>query len=63
MHVFVSSVSEIKGQFHENGLQNTKKINFCNKYVTGITGKLIICSLLCKKIYMIISIHINCVDI
>ena len=26
-----------------------KKINFCNKYVTCITGKLIICSFLCKK--------------
>ena len=31
--------------------------------MTGITGKLIICSLLCKKNDMIIFIRINFVDI
>ena len=40
-----------------------KKIIYCNKHVTGIAGKLIICSLLRKKKYMNIYIRINCVDI
>ena len=40
-----------------------KKINFSNNYVTGITGKLIICTLLCKKHYMVIYIRIDFVDI
>ena len=40
-----------------------KKINFCNNYVTDITGKLIICTLLCKSNYMVIYIRIDFVDI
>ena len=44
-------------------VRRIQQINFCDKYVTGITGKLIICSLLCKKNYMIIYIRINFVDI
>ena len=44
-------------------VRGIQKINFCNKYATGITGKLSICSLLCKKNYMIICIRINFVDI
>ncbi len=40
-------------------VRRIQKINFCNKYVTGITGKLVIFSLLCKKNYMIICIRIN----
>ena len=34
-----------------------------NKYVTGIIGKLIICSLLCKKNYMVLYIRIDFGDI
>ena len=44
-------------------VRRIKKINLCNNYVTGITGKLIICTLLCKKNYMVIYIRIDFVDI
>ena len=44
-------------------VRRIQKINFCNNYVTGITGKLIICTLLCKKNYMVIYIRIDFVDI
>ena len=44
-------------------VRKIQKINFCNNYVTGITGKLIICTLLCKKNYMVIYIRIGFVDI
>ena len=59
----LASVSLTCGQFHENGPQNTKQLNFCKKYVTGIIGKLNMCSFLCKKNYMIIDIRVNFVDI
>ena len=44
-------------------VRRIQKINFCNNYVTGITGKLIICTLLCKKNYKVIYIRIDFVDI
>ena len=44
-------------------VRRIQKINFCDNYVTGITGKLIICTLFCKKNYMVIYIRIDFVDI
>ena len=63
MSIKITCLDHVHGQFHENGPQNTKKLNLCNKYVTGVTRKLIICSFLCKKNDMIIYIRINFVNI
>ena len=73
-HVHIASVSHNTCQYPFSLSQNMwaiprkrsaeyKKLNFLNKYVTGITGKLVICRFLCKKNYMIIYIRIKIVVI